>query len=148
MSKKKKRRNITDRIQKRLRQDTQHTFLSSLESQGLLRITATPDEVNHDLMLILHAVDSARLNGTHLGPHRLGVERSQDVASRATMDKIHSSRGILHFHEHTFEKGDTVAVCAPPGQNVPKAPVLYTGVILSVNAKEVHITVDDGLLLC
>lgn len=148
ISKKKKRRHMSDRAQKRLRQDTSHAFLNSLEAQGMLKIAATPDEVNHDLMLILQAVDSARLNGTQLPPHRVaGVERSQDVASRATTDKIHSSRGILHFHEYTFEKGDRVVVCTPPRQNASRPTMKYMGVILSVNAKEVHITADDGLLL-
>lgn len=108
----------------------------------MLRVAATPDEVNNDLAVILHGMDSARANGHSRPP----VERPQDLSVRA-VDKIHSSRGILHYHEITYEKGDRVAMFSQVRPNGGQRSHKYSGVILAVNSKEIHIKTDDGKLL-
>lgn len=50
-------------------------------------------------------------------------------------EAIHSSRGILNFYEQVFEKGDKIVAHQPGKANQPK----YSGVILSINSKEIQI---------
>lgn len=142
VAKKKKRRSSGgERSTKRLRAEGNRAFLSSLENQGMLRVAATPDEVNNDLALILHGMDSARANGSSRPP----VERPTDSCVRG-VDKIHSSRGILHYHDITYEKGDRVAMFGQGRPNGGPRHHRYSGVILTVNSKELHIKADDGKL--
>lgn len=107
----------------------------------MLRVAATPDEVNNDLALILHGMDSQRASG----PARIAVDRPQDLSVRG-VDKIHSSRGILHYHDITYEKGDRVAMFGQTRPNGTRGS-RYSGVILAVSSKELHIKSDDGNVL-
>lgn len=143
LAKRKKRRSSasTERLAKRLRADGNRAFLASLEKQGMLRVAATPDEVNNDLALILHGMDSQRASG----PARIAVDRPQDLSVRG-VDKIHSSRGILHYHDITYEKGDRVSMFGQIRPNGTRGPK-YSGVILAVSSKELHIKSDDGNVL-
>jgi hypothetical protein len=79
---------------------------SSLESQGLLRIVLSPDEVNSDIAQIIARMDNNRATTmAGLAPPR--VELTASAAARK-IEAIHSSRGILHFHNEVFEKGDQI----------------------------------------
>lgn len=104
-----------------------------------MRLALSPDEVNTDLALILNGIDSARANG----PPRPPVSRPTDTGARS-VEKIHSSRGILHYHDITYEKGDRASVFTHARPGVGKIGLPYSGTILSVNAKEIQIKTDDG----
>lgn len=139
MAKKKKRRaTAVERSAKRARTAENRAFLSSLESQGLVRVSLTPDEVNNDLALILTGLDSARSTG----PPRTPAPRPTDSATRG-LEKIHSSRGTLHYHDITYEKGDRASIFAYNRPNT-KLALRYSGTLLSVNSKEIQIRDDDG----
>jgi hypothetical protein len=112
----------------------------ALEAQGLVRVSLAPDEVNRDLALILARVDQARA----AGGSQAAAARAADAAAGSSgaigaasrkMDAIHSSRGILHFHNEVFEKGDSIIAFAPGKPSSPK----YAGVIMSLNGKEIMV---------
>lgn len=109
---------------------------SSLESQGLIRVALGPDEINRDLAIILRRLDTARANSV---PQVASTPRAEGVSSGVMgaqkSDSIHSSRGILHFHNEVFEKGDNVVAYLPDKPHPPK----FAGVILSVNSKEIQV---------
>lgn len=134
VSKKKKRRGHSERLAKRIRQDPTSPYLSALESQGLLRVAATPDEVNHDLAQILHTVESGRMHA----PSRLPVDH---VSSRSMAEKIQCTKGVLHYHDDLFEKGDRIALHVE-GKSAGNVKVV--GVIQSLNFKELSVRADDG----
>jgi len=138
--KKKRTRATTDRSAKQ-KALANRAYLASLEKQGMVRVALTPDEVNSDLAVILHGLDSARAHG----PTRPVVERTTEATARSA-DKIHSSRGILHYHDITYEKGDRVSIYAYGRPNGAKLAFRYSGVMLSVNSKEIHIRTDDRKL--
>lgn len=110
-------------------------FLASLEGQGMVRVALTPDEVNSDIAVILQGLDSVRTNGAA----RPAAERPTDIVGR-NADKIHSSRGTLHYHDISYEKADKVSIFACNKPNTPK----YSGTIMSVNSKEIHICASDS----
>lgn len=112
-------------------------FITSLEAQGLVRIALTPDEVNADLEGILQGVDSAKLNGFPA----LLVNTPQEGGIPKQLEKVHSSRGILHYHDATYEKNDRVAVYS---NTRPKPTLRYEGTVISVISKEITIRSDDG----
>lgn len=99
--------------------------VTSLEAQNLVRVALNPDDVNRDLSEIIARLDAAR------GTPR---DSSAGGASARKSDAIHSSRGILHFHNEVFEKGDAISAFAP-GKTAPK----FSGVIQSVNGKEIMV---------
>lgn len=129
---------LPDRVTK-FRKETRHPFLASLERQGMVRVSLTPDEVNNDLACILGAMDSVKNPS-----QRPSSERPAETSTK-TVDKIHSSRGILHYHDNTYEKGDRIAILAH-GKSSPSNPLSlkYSGSLLSINAKEVQIMSDAG----
>jgi hypothetical protein len=106
---------------------------SSLESQGLLRIALSPDEVNSDIAEIIARMDNNRATPVP-GLAPLRVEMTPSAAARKT-EAIHSSRGILHFHNEVFEKGDHIIAYLPSKPYPPK----HVGVILSINSKEIQV---------
>lgn len=113
--------------------------VSALEAQGLVRVSLGPDEVNRDLSLILARLDQARASGgTAGGAAGAGAAAAAAAAAARKSDGIHSSRGILHFHNEVFEKGDSI-IAFPPGK--PATPK-YAGVIQSVNGKEIMVRAD------
>lgn len=115
------------------------SFIDTLENQGLFRIALTPDEVNVDLQMILRKLEtSVRPNGGVVSP---SLDRRAAEANVRNVEKIHSSKGTLHYHDIKCEKGDRVCIFSG---NAPKASAKYSGVILSVNSKEVTIRGDDG----
>lgn len=109
---------------------------ASLESQGLVRVALAPDEINRDIAVIIARLDAARANST---PHTAPAPRTESVTTGVLTprksDSIHSSRGILHFHNEVFEKGDNVVAFLPNKSHPPK----YAGVILSINSKEIQV---------
>lgn len=134
VSKKKKRRANSERLAKRVRQDPTSRYLSALESQGLLRVAATPDEVNHDLAQILHAVESGRIHA----PPRLALDH---VSSRTVAEKIQCTKGVLHYHDDVFEKGDRIALHV---EGKSGGGVKVVGFIQILNVKELVVRADDG----
>lgn len=134
--KKKRSRSVPDK-QPKFRPPQKHTFLASLERQGMVRVALTPDEVNNDLAVILQGIDSAKANG----PLRSSVDRPHETSAK-NVDKIHSSRGILHYHDINYEKGDQVAIYAHSKAPGPKLLLKYSGELLSINSKE--ITIREG----
>lgn len=123
---------------------TKNSFLKSLERQGIVRIGLTPDEVNYDLEIILRHFDSAQSNFASLSTC---LQQPQHNVSMTPVDKIHSSKGTLHYHDITCEKGDRVTISSSPNQRANRPGIRYSGVVLSVIPKEVTIRDDDGKLL-
>lgn len=130
-------------------------FVNGLERQGLVRVALTPDEVNADLEQILRGMDSVRMNGSAATLLQMGGDAATATAVAAAAaaaataggkgadsNKVHSSRGILHYHDATFEKGDRVAVLHNAR---PKPTARFAGTVVSVNAKELCIRGDDGV---
>lgn len=143
VAKKKKRRlGASDRVAKRARVSAPAPLLHALETQGLVRIGLSPDEVNTDVALMLHGMDAARVpsGGGRLPPVR-GIVARVDGGGRTGGEKIHSSRGTLHYHEREYEKGDRVRVVSGRGA---RGGVRYAGVLLGVNSKEIQVKGDDG----
>lgn len=139
---------MMERTPKKSRVETSFSdYLMALENQGLLKVTATPDEVNSDLSQILSALENTRTNG--MQRPSIDHQRAMDVGARPSVERIHSSRGILHYHDATYEKGDRVTMYAPAkGTNSSKITARYSGTILAVNSKEIHIRSDaDGMFL-
>lgn len=124
----------------RLKSHVRQPFLCELERQGMVRVALTPDEVNNDLAIILNGVDSAKANSASKGI----VERAVDGSTKV-IDKIHSSRGILHYHDVTYEKGDRVSILGHGRLGSSKHVLRYAGVLLSVNSKEIQVRSDDGM---
>ena len=105
----------------------------------MVRVGLTPDEVNKDLARILGAMDSAKNPS-----QRPSSERPAETSTK-TVDKIHSSRGILHYHDNTYEKGDRISILAHGKSSSSSTLSLrYSGSLLSINAKEVQIMSDSG----
>lgn len=122
----------------RLCAEKESGFITALENQGLVRIALTPDEVNTDLQLILRHLEDARAN-SHLVSSSLDRRTAENDVGN--VDKIHSSKGTLHYHDITCEKGDRVSIFAA---SRPKPSVKYSGIVLSVNPKEITIRADDS----
>lgn len=117
-------------------------FLDSLERQGIVRVSATPDEVNNDLEMILSAIENRKSNGMNRASSNPG-NRVQE--SSKTNDRVLVSKSILHYYDSTFEKGDRVAVFHNPKSAVHhRSTPKYTGVLLAVNQKEVTVRTDSG----
>lgn len=134
-------------------------FVASLEGQGLVRVALTPDEVNADLAGILRGTDSARTNGSTVLPLVMGnasggpggspsggaLPPSQPPSASGMVakhaEKVHSSRGTLHYHDTTYEKGDQVAIYS---NAQPKPTLRYKGTVTSINSKEITIHSDIG----
>lgn len=109
----------------------------ALEARGLVRVMLPPDEINRDIALILGRLDSARSSGTaHHAVSRGagGIGGANGTSARKT-DAIHSSRGILHFHNDVFEKGDNIVAFVPGKSGPPK----FAGIIMSINGKEIQV---------
>jgi hypothetical protein len=108
----------------------------TLEGQGLVRVGLAPDEINRDLALILSRMEHSRATTGAIAAAVHGSNAAGSVvgSSRKT-DPIHSSRGILHFHDQVFEKGDSIIAFLPKKQSSPK----YSGVIMSLNGKEIMV---------
>lgn len=132
-------------------------FVASLEGQGLVRVALTPDEVNADLAGILRGIDTSRTNGSGFslvmsnpgGPHNssspggLPTTQSQSASGVVTKhaEKVHSSRGTLHYHDKIYEKGDQVTVFF---NNQSKPFLRCKGTVISINSKEIFIRSDIG----
>ena len=132
-----KKKRAKDRFAKRPR--VRYPFLENLERQGMVRVSATPDEVNHDIECILAAIDMGKSNGLMRNSVRIHDN------SKGT-DRVLVSKNILHYYDSTFEKGDRVAVFAPRS-NTAKSIPKYTGVLLAVNQKELTIRSNTGMLI-
>lgn len=107
-------------------------FMRALEKDGLIRLALSPDVVTADLAAVRKGTAADRL------PER---ERSQPVTFS---EKIHTSRGILHFHDDVFEKGHTVAIYNNKPGSLPK----YHGEVVGINRKEIQVRVSDSKFSC
>lgn len=117
-------------------------FLINLERQGMLRVALTPDEVTEDLNQLLNAIDAPRqVSSTR------HIDRVGDIIAKS--DKIHSSKGTLHYYDMRFEKGDTVTVSSKAKSiSETKWQFRCSGIIMSVNSKEMHVHVNEDGKLC
>lgn len=106
-------------------------FVASLERQGVVRLGLSPDEVNADLAAAMRSVDVARTRALPPG----ATAGSSEGAFAPAGERVHTSRGTLHFHDDVFEKGDTVAIYANKPSSLPK----YHGVIQVINRREVNV---------
>jgi hypothetical protein len=106
---------------------------AALESRGLVRIALSPDEVNRDIAQIVARMDNTRAAAAP-GPSPSRIELTASGSARKG-EAIHSSRGILHFHNEVFEKGDNIIAYVPSKPHPPK----HIGVILSINSKEIQV---------
>lgn len=66
------------------------------------------------------------------------TNRPDGITNKA--DKVHISKGTLHYFDSNFEKGDRVAVY----NTRPKPSLRFDGVLVSVNAKEIIIRSGSG----
>ncbi|PXF49832.1 hypothetical protein BWQ96_00484 [Gracilariopsis chorda] len=112
------------------------SFAGALERQGVLRVALTPDEVSADLGVLLDSVDVANRGCAGRETDALGD------GSGAASDRIHSSKGTLHYRDVSFEKGDQVTVFTAAADGKRSSSVL--GVLMSVNAREIHVRAQDG----
>ncbi|CAN8073572.1 unnamed protein product [Agarophyton chilense] len=135
----KKRRRSRGHYERVGRQSVVSPYLNRLEKQGVLRVTLTPDELTADMNDLLNAIDV---------PVHKSYTHTDRVSDAVLLDKIHSSKGTLHYHDVRLEKGDAVEVYwtgKSGGVIIEGKRVLkYCGVLLSVNAKEIHIRTDNG----
>lgn len=129
-----RRRHVTTSRVRPLATTLSSRFVADLERQGVLRLALAPDDVNADLATVLRSVASAVApQGAPAAEH--GAAAQDPYASMNPNEHVHTSRGILHYHDDVFEKGDTVAVYPSKIGSLPK----YHGPILAINRKELTI---------